>query len=129
MKTLLLDRAALEPLLTLDECITAVETAFRAHGEGSVAPPGLLHVDAPKGEFHIKAGVMADSAGRPFFAIKINGGFFANRVNYGMPNIQGLVLLCDGENGYPLAVMDSKARGILGSRVLAKLVSTNFAQP
>jgi ornithine cyclodeaminase/alanine dehydrogenase len=24
-----------------------------------------------------------------------------------MPNIQGIIMLCDGENGYPLALMDS----------------------
>ena len=129
MKTLLLDRAALEPLLTLDECITAVEAAFRAHGEGAVAPPGLLHVDAPKGEFHIKAGVMADSAGRPFFAIKVNGGFFGNRVNYGMPNIQGLVLLCDGENGYPLAVMDSKAITVKRTGAATAVAAKYLARP
>ena len=85
-----------------------MEEAFRAHGEGRVAPPGLLHVEAPKGEFHIKAGVM-DLGNGPNFAIKVNGGFFGNRANFGMANIQGLVLLCDAENGYPLAVMDSKA--------------------
>ena len=112
MNTLLLNRAALEPLLTLEDCIVAVEDAFRAHGEGRVAPPGLLHAETPKGEFHVKAGAM--DLGQPFFAIKINGGFFGNRVNYNMPNIQGLVLLCDGENGYPLALMDSKA--ITGKR-------------
>src|SRR5262245_62408844 len=24
-----------------------------------------------------------------------------------MPNIQGIIMLCDGDNGYPLAIMDS----------------------
>jgi len=106
-QTILLDRASLEPLLDLASCIEAVEAAFCAHGEGRVAPPGLLHADTPTGEFHVKAGVM--DLGMPFFALKVNGGFFQNRERFGMPNIQGLVLLCDGTNGYPLALMDSKA--------------------
>ena len=128
-QTILLDRASLEPLLTLDECIEAVEAAFRAHGEGTVAPPGLLHVDAPRGEFHIKAGVMADAAGRTFFAIKINGGFFRNRADFGMPNIQGLVLLCDAENGYPLALMDSKAITVKRTGAATAVAAKYLARP
>ncbi len=126
-KTILLDRARLEPLLPLDECIVAVEDAFRAHGEGRVAPPGLLHVEAPEGEFHIKAGVM--DLGRPFFAIKINGGFFGNRANFGMPNIQGLLLLCDGENGYPLALMDSKAITVKRTGAATAVAAKYLARP
>ncbi len=127
MNTLLLSRAALEPLLTLDDCIVAVEEAFRAHGEGRVSPPGLLHVETPKGEFHVKAGVM--ELGQPFFAIKINGGFFGNRVNYQMPNIQGLVLLCDGQNGYPLALMDSKAITVKRTGAATAVAAKYLARP
>ena len=126
-QTILLDRAALEPLLSLEDCITAVEQAFRAHGEGRTAPPGLLHAETPKGEFHIKAGVM--DFGQPFFAIKINGGFFGNRANFGMPNIQGLVLLCDGENGYPLALMDSKAITVKRTGAATAVAAKYLARP
>jgi len=127
MNTLLLNRAALEPLLTLDDCIVAVEEAFRAHGEGRVDPPGLLHAETPKGEFHVKAGVM--DLGQPFFAIKINGGFFGNRVNYQMPNIQGLVLLCDGQHGYPLALMDSKAITVKRTGAATAVAAKYLARP
>ena len=127
-KTILLTRADLEPLLTLDDCIPAVEQAFRAHGEGRVAPPGLLHVEAPKGEFHVKAGVAAPD-GHPYFAIKVNGGFFGNRTNFGMANIQGLVLLCDGENGYPLAVMDSKAITVKRTGAATAVAAKYLARP
>ncbi|MBY0502314.1 MAG: ornithine cyclodeaminase family protein [Bryobacteraceae bacterium] len=127
MNTILLNRAVLEPLLTLDDCISAVDDAFRAHGEGRVEPPGLLHAETPKGEFHIKAGVM--SLGQPFFAIKINGGFFGNRVNYQMPNIQGLVLLCDGNHGYPLALMDSKAITVKRTGAATAVAAKYLARP
>ena len=127
-QTILLHRAALEPLLDLGDCITAVEDAFRAHGEGRVGKPGLLHAEAPKGEFHVKAGVM-DHLGRPFFAIKINGGFFGNRVNYNMPNIQGLVLLCDADDGYPLALMDSKAITVKRTGAATAVAAKYLARP
>jgi ornithine cyclodeaminase/alanine dehydrogenase len=126
-ETILLDRATLDPLLDLGECIQAVEEAFRAHGEGRVAPPGLLHAEAPRGEFHVKAGVM--DLGQPYFAIKINGGFFRNRVDFGMPNIQGLVLLCDATHGYPLALMDSKAITVKRTGAATAVAARYLARP
>jgi alanine dehydrogenase len=100
--TLLLTRRDVAELLDMDECIAAVEAAFRRRGEGKVAPAGILGFPAEGGGFHIKAAALD-----PYFATKINGNFFRNRERFRMPNIQGLVLLCDAENGYPLAVLDS----------------------
>ncbi len=102
---LLLDRHTVSHLLTIKDCIPAVEAAFAAHAKGEVLTPGLLHVDADRGEFHIKVGGLRGA--RTYFAAKINGGFFNNRVNLGLPNIVGLILLSDGSNGVPLAVMES----------------------
>jgi ornithine cyclodeaminase/alanine dehydrogenase len=57
------------------------------------------------GGFHIKAALLTlESA---YFAAKLNGNFFNNGERFGMPNIQGLLMLADARNGYPLAVMDS----------------------
>jgi ornithine cyclodeaminase/alanine dehydrogenase len=103
--TLLLDRKAIASLLTLEDCIEAVEAAFRAHALGETLTPGLLHIEAPDGEFHIKAGGMRMPV--PYFGLKANAGFFQNTARFGLPNIQGLILLYSAENGYPLAVMDS----------------------
>ncbi len=103
--TLLLDREAIASLLTLEDCIEAVEAAFRAHALGETLVPGLLHIEAPDGEFHIKAGGIR--VPQPYFGLKANAGFFQNTARFGLPNIQGLILLYSAENGYPLAVMDS----------------------
>ncbi len=102
---LLLTRSEVASLLTLDDHIEAVESAFRAHALGEVLAPGLMHVDAHAGEFHIKAGGITKP--RAYFALKANGGFFQNPARYGLPAIQGLVLLYDAEKGCPIAVMDS----------------------
>jgi alanine dehydrogenase len=103
--TLLLKRQEVAALLGLDECIAAVEQAFKSHAEGRSLPPGVLGVHARDGGFHIKAAGL--ELARPYFAAKVNGNFFQNKQRFGMPNIQGIIALCDAENGYPLAVMGS----------------------
>ena len=103
--TLLLDRRDVCGLLGAAEYVEIVENAFRAHATGRSLQNGLLHVEADAGEFHIKAGGLTTD--RPWFGLKVNGGFFANGVRFGMPHIQGIILLCDAENGYPMALMDS----------------------
>src|SRR5450631_657108 len=102
---LILTRSQIAGLLTFEEYVQVVEDAFRAHAEGRSLEPALMHVSAPDGEFHIKAGGLL--VPEPHFALKANGGFFRNRERYNMPNIQGMVILASASNGLPLAVMDS----------------------
>ena len=103
--TLLLNRREIASLLTLGEYIQLVEEAFKSYSRREILTPGLLHVDSGDGEFHIKAGGIVLE--KPYFGLKSNGSFFQNRTRFGMPSIQGTILLSDGENGYPLALMDS----------------------
>src|SRR5215469_6877008 len=93
-------------LLTMDECIAAVEHAFRLYGDGNAVPPGVLSMRAAHGGFHIKAGLL--DLGRLYFAAKVNGNFPENNTRFGLPTIQGVIVLCDAEKGCPLAVMDSR---------------------
>ena len=103
--TLLLKRKEVAALLGIDECIAAVEQVFKLQGEGKTEPPGVLGVHARDGGFHIKAGLL--ELGRTYFAAKANANFPRNVKRFGLPSIQGVIVLCDGENGYPLALMDS----------------------
>ena len=103
--TMLLAGRDVAALLTIEECMTAVERAFKLYGEGKTGAPGILGVHARDGGFHIKAGVM--DLDRSYFAAKINANYPDNPARVGLPTIQGVVVLCDAENGYPLAVMDS----------------------
>jgi alanine dehydrogenase len=102
----LLTSRAIQSLLTLDECIDAVEHAFHVYGEGKAVPPAVLSVHAKGGGFHVKAGLL--ELGRSYFAAKVNGNFPENGSRFGLPTIQGVIVLCDAENGTPLAVMDSR---------------------
>jgi alanine dehydrogenase len=105
MAALILTRADVARLLDLDACIAAVEEAFRQHALGTAIPPAVVGVHADAGAFHIKAaGVHAPT---PYFAAKINGNFTGNRERFGLPTIQGVVVLADLANGTPLAIMDS----------------------
>lgn len=103
--TLLLTGRDVAALLTIEECMDAIEHAFKLYGQGRTSPPGILGVHARDGGFHIKAGIL--ELNRSYFAAKVNANFPENVKRFGLPMIQGVVVLCDGENGYPLALMDS----------------------
>jgi len=103
--TLVLTRDDVASVLTIEDCIQGVERVFRMHGEGKTSPPGVLGVHRSDGGFHIKAGVLDLS--RPYFAAKMNANFPQNAQRFGLPLIQGVIVLCDAGNGYPLALMDS----------------------
>jgi ornithine cyclodeaminase/alanine dehydrogenase-like protein (mu-crystallin family) len=93
-------------LLTIDDCIVAVEHAFRILGEGKASPPGVLSMHVRGGGFHVKAGVL--DYGKGYFAAKVNGNFPGNGPRFSLPTIQGVIVLCNSENGTPLAIMDSR---------------------
>ncbi len=105
MSTLVLSRRDVFSLLTLSDCIDAVEGAFRAHAEGRAFGPGVLGIHARDGGFHIKAAGLTGP--RSYFAAKTNANFPDNPKRFGLPTIQGTVVLADADNGVPLAVMDS----------------------
>jgi ornithine cyclodeaminase/alanine dehydrogenase len=123
--TLLLTRDELKSLLTTADYLATVEEAFLAHAQGRTLKPALMHVDAKSGEFHIKAGGIFLE--RNFFALKSNGGFFGNAAHFGMPPIQGVILLCDADNGYPLAIMDSTAITIGRTAATTALAARHLA--
>lgn len=124
---IVLKRSEIKSLLTLDECILAVEDAFRMHAEEKTLSPGLLHVDSRDGEFHIKVGGL--EMDQTFFGLKANGGFFHNMEQYGLPNIQGAILLYDGDKGYPLAFMDSMEITIQRTGAATAVAARYLARP
>ena len=105
MHLLVLSRRDVLDLLTLPDCIGAVERAFRLHAEGRTLGPGVLGVPAVDGGFHIKAaGLIGD---RSYFAAKTNANFPQNPRRFGLPTIQGAIVLADASTGVPLAIIES----------------------
>ncbi len=105
VETKIFNRSEIKSLLTLTECINVVEEAFALHAKGKSLKPDLLHSNTDEGEFHIKIGGLKYD--KTYFGLKCNGGFFNNQKVYGLPNIQGLILLYDGNNGSPIAIFES----------------------
>jgi ornithine cyclodeaminase/alanine dehydrogenase-like protein (mu-crystallin family) len=103
--TLLLRRNDVADLLSLKDCIDAVERIFRWQGEGKVPASGILGVKAARGGLHVKAGLLP--ADKSYIVAKLNTNFPGNRARFALPTIQGLIVLYDSENGAPLAVLDS----------------------
>lgn len=123
---LVLGNADIEEHLTLRECIDAVELAFRAHAADQSMMTGLLHTDARRGDFHVKTGGL--QLDRLYFGLKSNGRYPENQQQLGLPNVQGVIYLADGDNGTPLALMDS-ARITLLRTGAAAAVAAKFLTP
>ena len=114
-------------LLSLADCIAAVERAFATAGRGEEPAPQSLGLLTGEGGFHVKAAVLA-SGGRRYFAAKLNGNFPPNPERRGLPAIQGLILLADAENGTPLAVMDSGVITILRTGAATAVAARRLAR-
>ena len=102
---LLLHRSDVEALLSLKACIDAVEEVFRLQGKGKIPASGILGVKAARGGLHVKAGLLP--ADKSYIVAKLNTNFPDNPAEFGLPTIQGVIVLYDAKNGAPLAVMDS----------------------
>ena len=103
--TLLLRRSDIEGLLSPRDCMAAVENVFRLQGQGEIPAPGILGVKAPGGGMHVKAGLLPGD--RNYLVAKLNANFPGNNAQFGLPTIQGVIVVFDAKNGVPLAILDS----------------------
>ena len=125
--TLVLSRSDVLDLLSLRDCIDAVERAFRLHAEGHSLGPGVLSVPASGGGFHIKAAGLVGE--RSYFAAKTNANFSDNPRRWGLPTIQGTIVLADATNGTPLAIMDSGSVTALRTGAATAVAAKFLARP
>ena len=125
--TLLLSRSEVAQLLTMSECIEAVETMFRRLGEGKLPPPGILGIKSEQGGLHIKAALLPGD--HDYIVAKLNTNFPRNRAQHDLPTIQGLIVVCDGANGRPLAVLDSIDITIKRTAAASAVAAKYLARP
>ncbi len=76
-RTLLLRRSEIEDVLSLRDCIDAVEEVFRLQGHGKIPSSEILGVKAPNGGLHVKAALLPRS--RSYIVAKLNTNFPVNR--------------------------------------------------
>lgn len=124
--TLVLTRGDVAALLTLDECIAAVEQAFALQGADRALGPGILGLHVPDGGFHVKAAGLPLS--RLYVAVKLNANFPDNGPRRGLPTIQGVIALSDGETGRPLALMDSMEITVLRTGAATAVAARHLAR-
>jgi alanine dehydrogenase len=127
-ETLLLTRREVAALLSLDECIEAVEAALLAHAAGRTVPPSVLALQVPGGGLHVKAaGLVSD--GRGYLAAKLNANFPANPERHDLPTIQGVIALVDAGDGRLLALMDSIEITALRTAAATAVAARRLARP
>ena len=124
--TLALKRSDVVDLLSMAECIDAVEAAFEAHARGCARGPEVVSLYVDGGGFHMKAVGLVLS--RPYFAAKTNGNFFHND-RLQLPRIKGTIVLCDASNGSPLALLDSIEITTLRTAAATAVAARRFALP
>lgn len=107
--------------------LLAVEAGFAALEAGRADCPPPLSIETAHGGFHAKAaGLVLD---RPYIALKFNANFPENRAEHRLPTIQGAILLCDGETGSLLAVIDSIEVTLRRTAAATALAAKCLARP
>jgi alanine dehydrogenase len=125
--TLLLQRCDVAALLELNACIAAVEQAFRWQGEGKLPATGILGMRTARGGLHVKAGILPGDPG--YIVANLNTNFPGNSADFDLPTIQGLILICDAENGAPLALLDSIEVTIKRTAAATAVAAKYLARP
>ena len=92
--------------LTEAEILDAVKGALMAQARGDVnaPPPGMLQLQDPPGEVHMKYGHLK---GSDTFVIKIASGFHDNP-KIGLSASSGMMLVFSAETGVPACILDDK---------------------
>lgn len=125
--TVLLKRSEVASLLGIDECMDAVEHAFKMRALGEAEAPGILGIHAKDGGFHIKAGIL--NLQRQYFVAKINANYPTNPKQHGLPTIQGVIAVSDASNGKLLALMDSMEITTIRTGAATGIAAKYLAKP
>ena len=126
-ETLILTRGDVSRLMSQADWLDAVETGFRASANGEAVSPPPMAIEGRCGTFHAKGAAIG--LGRRFVALKLNGNFPGNTASIGLPTIQGAVLLCDGETGSVLAIIDSIEVTLRRTAAATALAARFLARP
>ena len=125
-ETVVLGARDVARFLTIRECIDAIARTLRAHEAGKSRGPASSGFTLPGGSFHAKLAAIEDD-GRIFVAVKANVNLPGNPIRHGRPTIQGALMLLDGDDGRPLAIMDSIALTSRRTAAVAALAADHLS--
>lgn len=126
-ETLILSRGDITALMQPADWLAAVETGFRAAADGKASAPPPMAIDGVGGMFHAKGAAI--ELDRHYVALKLNGNFPGNPDRRGLPTIQGAILLCDGQTGSLLAIIDSIEVTLRRTAAATALAARYLARP
>ena len=104
MKTLLLTENDIKQLLSMDEVMKAVESAFREKGLKHVQMPAKLYLFYKKHNGDLRA-MPSYLEELDISAVKVVNVHPENRIKYNLPTVMATIVLIDPKNGAPLAIM------------------------
>jgi len=101
-KTLLISRSEIEQQLSMTEALEAVENAFKLKAQGKAIMPSKIYLELPEynGDFRAMPAYIAGSAGMKWVSV------YPNNRQYNLPAVMAMIILCDPNTSYPLAIMD-----------------------
>ena len=104
MRVLLLSEQDIEPLLSMNEVLEAVETAFREKGLGyaQMPPKAYLLYEKYNGDLRTMPAYLERLN---VSVVKIVNVHPDNRVKFGLPTVMATIVLVNPRNGAPIAIM------------------------
>ncbi len=123
MSTLLLDKQAVNSLLTMKEVLATVEQAFRTWGEGKGNMPPKAYLTVENGDFRAMPAFLTGHAGMKW----VNA--HPNNKSHNLPSVMAILIYNDPETGYPLAIMDATDVTAYRTGAAAAIASKYLARP
>lgn len=133
MDTFLIKKSDVKRVLTMRDCITVTEKAFRLYGEEKVQmpPKSYLYFEDYFGDLRCMPAYIRDIGAAGIKAVNVH----PDNANANLPTVMATILLIDPKTGFPLAIMDGThitnmrtgAAGGIASKYLAKKNSSRAA--
>jgi len=104
MKTLFLSEEAVKRVLSLDDVIHAVESAFRMKGLGhaQMPPKQYLFMSKYNGDLRTMPAYLEEN---DVVAVKVVNSHPENRTKFSLPTVMATIILIDPKTGVPLAIL------------------------
>ncbi len=99
---LVLSNCEIEEFLNMGEVLKAVEYAFKLQAKGRVIMPPKLYLNLPEyqGDFRAMPAYIDGSVGIKWVSV------YPNNRERNLLSVMAIIILCDPNTGYPLAIMD-----------------------
>jgi len=102
LNTILLSRGEIEQQLSMKEVLEVVENAFKLKAQGKAIMSCKIYLELPEyhGDFRAMPAYIDGSAGMKWVSV------YPDNRRYNLPTVMALIILCDPNTSYPLAIMD-----------------------